>query len=533
MGDRFRILILAPILTAYILFPFQSLCAEEPTISLREALLKTLEAQPGVKIEEEKVIQSEGQLQAASGQFDWVALGTISTEQERQHLTNEQEAQAKLVAASSGTDFSDTTREETNIYSIGLRKQLRSGPVISPSLSTLDIENISSGIQSQNRADVNVDILIPLMRGFGKEITGAEEMAAESNLNATELLSKHNISESIFLTTSAYWNSLAALQRLKILEDTEIRAKEIYDLVELLVKGGELEPVIIKQAKAQLYQRQANVRQSRRDYYESKQALAVAIGFTPKKLPNAPQPQGPFPQVINPQMLDKKSIEGYIDEALDSRGDYLAAKINVDTENILTQKAKNDIKPRLNLNLRVGYSGLSEEDNATRYYRSPLSNYAGPNAFAGLSLELPIRNNAARGEFRRRMSLLKEADLTTSQLSNSIASDVLVAMERLRISAQEYQLAKQSAEAYQVSVENEKRKIRIGESSLTDLIDIEDRYAGARITLVEALRKYASALTELRFVTGTILTEEKRNFRLNLGRLLTLPRFQEPKEHQN
>lgn len=500
---------------------------EESTISLSTAIKKTLEGNPGVKIEKEQIIQSEGVLQTASGQFDWVGLGSASWEQERQHSStiSKQEIQppGTIPTATGLEETTENQLKETATYSVGLRKQFREGIVFSPSVSNVDIDYPGQSILHQSSSDVNVEFIIPLMRGLGKRHTAANEMAAMSSLNATELLSKHNISRCIYMTSISYWNCLAALKNVQILEDTERRAGEVYRLVEKLVRVGEMEPAAKRQAQAKLYQRQADIRASRSSVYQTRQGLAVAMGYTPKELPEAPLPDGSFPPVFKKSLLDDEMTRKYIDVAIQKRGDYLATLTNVETEEILLGKSHDDVKPKLDFTFRIGVSGFNERSDSSRYFRSMYHDHVGPNAFGGLTLELPIENNVAKGEFVRRRSLMKEAKLTADKLSNGIASDVLVSVERLRSAIKEYRLATESAEAYRDSADNENFKVRQGMSELNDLIDMEDRYFTARARQIETMRKYAVALADLRFATGTLLTDEKRSFRFRMNSLMTVP----------
>ena len=522
MHSRFYFSVMGVLFVLCLLFA-PSLMAEEPTISLSDALFKTLESNPGVKIEEEQVVQSEGALQTATGQFDWIGLGSASWEQERQHFDDSDEANGRFATDMGIREVTDSWREETAAYSLGVRKQFRHGLVFSPSVSNVDVENLSQDIQPQSRSDLNVEFVIPLMRGLGKKHTGAEEMAARSNLDATELLSKHNISGRIFRTSASYWNCLAALETFRILEDTEKRADEIYRLVDKLVRVGEMEPAAKRQAQAKLYERQADIRDSRSSVYQAKQQLGVAMGYGPRELPEAPLPEGTFPPVVNRALLHEERTGRYVDVALQKRGDYLATLAGVETEEILLEKARNDTRPRLDFTFRVGVSGFNEREDSSRHFRSTYHDHAGPNVFGGLTLELPIENNAAKGEFVRQRSLVREAKLTAEELSNGIASDVLVSVERLRSAIKEYRLAMESARAYRDAADHENFKVRQGAAELNDLIDMEDRYFTARARQVEAMRKYAVALADLRFATGTLLTDEARSFRFRMNALMTVP----------
>ena len=521
--NRHSCLCISCCLVVLTLFCPSSVTAQSPTISLPDAIQKTLECNPGVEIQKEEVIQSEGALQTARGQFDWVGLGSVSREQERYHFDDSGEETGRLATLTGARYVTDSWREEQTAYSLGLKKQFREGLVLSPSLSNVDVESLVEDIEYESRADLNIEFVIPLMRGLGTEHTAAEELAAVSSLGATELLAKYNIAGRIFQTSVSYWNCLASLKNVRILEDTEKRAVEICRLVERLVQVGEMEPAAMRQAEAKLYERQADIRDSRTSFYQARQSLAVAMGYTPGELQGAPVPEGPFPPVVDTALLGDDRAGRYIDVALERRGDYQATMASIETEGILLKKAKDDTRPKLDLTFRLGASGFSEREDSTRHVRSLYHDHAGPNVFGGLTLELPIENNAAKGEWVRRRSRVRAARLEADELSNTIASDVLVSVERLRSAVKEYRLATESAEAYRDAADHEHFKVRQGTTKLNDLIDMEDNYYTARARQVEALRKYAVALADLRFATGTLLTDERRAFRFRTNSLMTVP----------
>jgi outer membrane protein len=517
------------LLWCFLSFPFSVSCAEEGKVSLSEALLETLDEHPGVQIERERVIQSEGDLQTASGRFDWTASAEVSKEQYREHFTADQEEDAQLAGLLFNRMVTDSRREEITYYSLGIQKQFRNGAVLAPNLTVLDTEDLSRDIENLNRSEMALDIIIPLMRGLGEHATGAEEKAARSNLSANRQLSRHNISGRILVSANNYWSCLAAVQSLDILKDMEKRAEDLFGLVERLVRAGEMEPAVLREAEAQLLERKGDLQESRLRAEEARQALAVSMGYAPEEMLDAPLPGGTFPPVVNDWAFDRELARAYIDQALGSRGDYLAARIGIETEEILMGRAKNRIKPRLDLGLSMGVSGLSEEESARRYYKSLYHDHAGPNVFASLTFEWPVANNAAKGEYVRRRSLVNEARLTAEDLSNNIASEVLVAVERIRSASREYRLAASSVKGYRDAADHERYKVREGLSDLGDLISAEDRYLSARARQVEVARRYASALAEVRFVTGSLLTEEEESYRFKIRHLMVPPVLFEPK----
>jgi len=489
--------------------------------------MKTLKANPGISVQQERVVQGEGLLQNASGQFDWTGLASASAGSTKLPLDDNDmqtwEA-AKTVNQLAGRPApADYTRDDVRTFSLGAQKQFRTGVTVAPTLSTQDVDNNYDTWRAQNRSDVRIELTVPLLRGLGASYTGANELATSSQLVATRYLSKHNIARTIFETASNYWNCLASRLSFELTTDTQARSDQLLTLVERLVRAGSLEPAVLNQAKAKLYSNKVDVQDGEVSLYRSRQALALSMGYKPQELPAAPDPGGEFPAVASSTLLEKANAEDYIRLALRQRGDLLAAKTDSATASILLAKAQNDTKPKLDLGLMAGYAGFDESRSDERYFRSLSSRTSGPNAFASLSLELPIANNAAKGNVVYRKSLLKETELTLAGIENQIASQVLIAYTALRTAISEYALAQLSEDAYKNAVEFENRKYRAGTSTLTALIDIEDRYFKARVAKIEVLRKYSVALAEFRFVTGTLLNAQEGDLRFGMERLVEFP----------
>ncbi len=489
------------------------------TISLTEAVFKTIQANPGVSIQQERVVQGEALLQQAAGAFDVLATSQVSTKQSRSPLDQYAEQQAAV----SGIQPPDSILTETNAYSLGMSKLTRSGVSIAPSISATDVYGNTSGKVSQNFSVLNFNINVPLLRNFGREATGADEMAQASALKAAQLTTRHNIAQLINITAASYWACLASRMSFDLTMDTQRRAQTLLDLVESLVRAGSLEPAALNQARANLLSNRIDVRGQQERLYINRQTLAVSMGLTPQEMPGAPDPTGSFPEVVPAIQLDAVDIQDYIGAALQQRGDYLGAQTDIETAMILLRQAENRIKPRLDLGLNAGYAGLSEETNSDRYYRSLGSKLRGINYLLTLNLELPIQNNTAKGTLALRKSQTRVFELALKGLAHQIASDTLVAYEGLLAAANEYQLAEQAEVAYGKAVEFENQKYKSGGSTLTAVIDVEGRYFNARVTRIEVLRKYATALANFRFVTGSLLDHQEGLERFDLSKLLVFP----------
>ncbi len=494
-----------------------------PEISLSDAVLKTLQANPGIFVSQEKVVQSEGLRQKAAGQFDWTVRTRASADHYKAPLDSYDSQTALAYSQLNNIPYDDYLQEDTNTYSLGLIKQFRSGVTVAPNVAVVDYKTNADFKVPVSRSEMRIEFNVPLMRGLGAQATGAEELAAISQTKASRLLARQNIAQIIYTTSINYWNSLAAKMSFELTADTQERSKKLLELVEKLVRTGSLEPAALNQAKANSLSGQVDVSAGETDFYRSRQALALAMGMTLRELPDAPNPGSQFPHVINAAIFNQVDISQFIDEALKNRGDYLAAQTDIETAKTLLNKAQNDTKPKLDLGLKLGYAGEDEVSTSSRYFNSVGRNVTGLNSYVSLSLELPIANNAARGNMIYRKSQVREAQLIQNDLSNRIASDILVAYRALSSAINEHQLASESEKSYKKAVEFENQKYKAGSSTLTALIDIEDRYFRARLAAIAALRKYSAAMAQFRLVTGTMLDVGDKTLNFDERKLLEFP----------
>ena len=76
---------------------------------------------------------------------------------------------------------------------------------------------------------------------------------------------------------------------------------------------------------------------------------------------------------------------------------------------------------------------------------------------------------------------------------------------------------------YQKAVENEKRKFLLGTTTLIQLFTTEDNLVAAQINLVSAQSAFAKALVQLRFATGTLVSDSREQMHVGMRELTTVP----------
>ncbi len=493
--------------------------AQPPAITLVDAVRLTLEHNPSVMIQPELVREKEGLLQTATGQFDLVAIAGANKGTNRVPLSTAQQ----LSRYSTYRVRQDTFREDVDSYYMGLNQQLRNGVLVSPLISAQSLQNNYDQYDLVNYSEASLTISVPLLKGLGERATGGGELAARSNLLAQRLLAKHQIARQVLQTISSFWSLMAAEHLLQTAVEARQRADDFYQMLERLIKGGELPPNLSTQALAKLLSRDAELANTQLSVFQQRQNLGLVLGLSPQELVDTPRPAGSLPQVEAPEVWQRLDREALVQEALRARLDYQSLRNDLEAAGILVAQADNFTKPDLKLSLKGGYAGLSETSAFDAHYSSLTDELRGVNFQTALVLELPIENNAARGDLLRRRAIEAQTRLRLSELANSIASEVLVALEAVRRAEQEYQLAGRSAKKYQAAVEVANMRFQQGEGSINDVLDLEDKYSGALGTQTNAWQRYAVATARLHYATGTLLGEKDGALVFDPRRLARVP----------
>lgn len=488
--------------------------AAQPPLTLDEAVTRTLQSSPGVEVQRQRILQAEFTEQIAAGQFDFALFSSVWSERSLQ-------PQGRTINTASGP--TDVVQQEATGMSVGAVQQLRNGITLTPSATVVRSSVNTNALTPDARSDVQLQIKIPLLRGWGSDAANVNELAAKSALISTKEFARHDVADRVARTTASYWSMRASVQTLKILQESEERALLLSQQLEDMVRVGEIEAAILQEANADLLRRRGDVVGANLSVEVNWQRLAAVMGLSPNEVGPPPPLSSEFPDV--PPSFDWKQTTGlyFVNMALERRGDYRAVVQNKDTGDILLKKALNDLRPGLDLQLRAGYRGLTRNTAQLGLFNSLTENTAGPSGEIALEFDWPVANRSAKGEVGRRRSFVRENELSIQDLANGISAETRIAYATLKAAAAQYSVAQGTVAAFSTVVANIRRKVNTGEASITALVQNEDRAVQAQQALIGATRNFASALVELRRVTGTLVDEDTSEFQMQISHLVTLP----------
>ncbi len=470
---------------------------------LIDAVRSTLQKDPNIQVQEQQVALTRGAAQGAAGQFDPVLDTAISAGRERTPLSNSQGPQDELLKGI------EALKQDTVSYRLGLNKQFRSGITAGPAVQLSRVSDNANQEVAANVAQVVFVINVPLLRGLGRSAVEAPERAAKLNAEGADLDLRQITATRIFNTVAAYWNCLAAEKQLEVLRESAARTESLLTNLTELVRTGELPAADVDQADADLAEKQADVRAGEQDLYDARQTLGLALGLGSSQLASTPLPGEDFPTPPTAGVPRTVANDTLIQGCLKRRPDYQSSrKTELSTEALLVG-ARNNVKPQLDLNLQVGYTGLDEGNDYWRFFAAadPWAT-PGANVLGTLRLAFPIGNRAARGLLAQRVAAREQAALRSGDLGRTITSAVRSSLAQLESAVVEWRRLEASFKSYQKAVSSEAEKMTLGNSTVLDQITIADRWTSMRLKQIEVKARYAIAVVRVRYESGLLVSAQ-------------------------
>jgi outer membrane protein TolC len=491
----------------------------EVTIPLLEAVRVTLEHQPNIRLQRENELLRSGIAQQATGQFDMSFVGDLEIDHTEQE--------------SSSTD-DRTLVQETNTGSLdlGLSKQLRSGPVLTPFVQ-LSGTNLSYSGDSVDATVETIDLYtsaigfqidIPLGRGRGVQSTGASEKAAEIDYRASIITTAHTASSEVLQTVQAYWTMLAAQRSLAVLERSLELNKRLLDLTQAMVDADEMPRAEMARARAREAESMARVEEARRNLYQARLDFVTTVGFQAADQSQAPMASDEFPVPADDAELEAIDAGLLTDSAFDLRQDYKAAQLSEESGLVLYRAATVDLSPQTDLGLDVSYTGREASTSVGDGLEGILfGDWTGPSAGADISVDLPFGNNTQRGQRDQQRALYNQSIISTRDLARRIQSNVVLISESLKEAALQTRRYREAVDFYRDAVKSEVEKFRIGMSTLLDTNFTEQNQILAELSMIASQRDYAQLLARLRFETATLVVEGPDGWTVNRENLFDVP----------
>ena len=472
-----------------------------PGLSLLQAVTSTLEKNPSILLARQDVLARRAALEEAKASFDWQLNASGSYADENTPLTRAQGD--ALYLSESGSAGAQ----------VALEKLLPSGVVVSPLVEAEATDDKDGQDPTQVDSGVSFAVVVPLLKGSGKPSVMSGVRYADLDQQAVFLMTRHVVSESILNTVLAYWDYVAAQREVEIMKESEGQALKLVEDLERLVKAAERPASDIEQAQASYHDRTAARIGSERGLLEVKHFLGIQMGIPLEEIVSLPTPSDQFPELKKEAFPASSDAREYAELACRKRNDVLAYRKTEEAERTLLDRAMLDTRRQLDVIMEAGYVGAAEDghmDSALDYR-------------AGIELDLAFGNRAAQAQVLQREASCNQAKIQTAELERQVRSNVVLAMQTLRLSLDELETQHQAVLFHQKAVADETKKLRVGMSTMLALIDVDDRLRNAMMSEILSLRNAASALVRLRYEMGLLITCQDNLNEVKVNNLAEIP----------
>jgi outer membrane protein TolC len=347
----------------------------------------------------------------------------------------------------------------------------------------------------------------PLLRNAGIDVTKTFIRVAQNNAIVEEHVFRDRVLTVLASVEQTYWEVVFANENLKVAEAAMKAAQELLASNRAKAKAGIMSIVDVLQAEAAVASRVEQVLvadktirdqedQLRRLLNPGEEDLRQDLRLTPLDQP-----------VVT---LEPISLEEAIDTAIEHRPEIVQAKKNMESSDLNTNFAKNQILPTLSFQGTMGMAGLG-----SNYSNSVNSNFSGDfyNYGGGLVLSYPLGNRSAWSTYNKRQLEAKNAEASLVSVRQQIIVGVREAVRRVQTDFKRIETTRSARIMAEKQLQAEQERLKVGLSTTRFVLDFQRDLATAQGNELRATVDYNKSLSNLARHKATTL--DRYNLQLN------------------
>jgi len=297
-------------------------------------------------------------------------------------------------------------------------------------------------------------------------------------------------------------------------------AQQLLDDNRKLVQFGTAAPIEITRAESQLYASQQDLVTSQTNLLQQETILKNYLsrnGVADAGLTNLHIV--PLDKFQIPDKDEDRPLEDAIHQALVARPEMEQARLNLASNQMNLVGIKNSLRPTLNAFAEVTNNGLSGDLTAVgllQGYNGPLVGGYGnllsqifrrdyPNYSAGISLNIPLRNRAAKADYATSLLELRQNELNLRKNINQIRVDVQNALVGVQQARSRYEAATKSRILQEQTLAGDQKRYALGATVAFQVVQDQRDLATAQSSEVQSMANYTHARIALDQALGTSL----------------------------
>jgi len=339
----------------------------------------------------------------------------------------------------------------------------------------------------------------PLLRNAGVRVNRHSIRIARYAQQSVDNATKLEVIRVVAAVDRAYWRLYAARRELEVRKQQYELARAQLERAERFVEAGEAARVEVLRAQAGLAQQLAAIitaenalRNRQREFKRVINKPAMPLDSTTAVIP-ATEP--------NPvhYLFDRDRM---IARAMENRSELLDLELQLAQGLSTIDFLRNQTLPLVSLRYtyNINAVGPTAGDSYDMLLEKNFENHT-----LGVTLSVPLGNEAARSQLRRALYQRRQRLATKEAQRQLIQQEVLNALDTVEANWQQILAARQNALLQGRLYQAEIRQFEVGARTSTDVLQAQTAFADAQSAEIQALAQYEIALVDLAYATGTLL----------------------------
>ena len=345
-----------------------------------------------------------------------------------------------------------------------------------------------------------------LLKNFGVEVNTAPIKIARNNqaISVTQLRLQAN--QVITNVHTAYWNLVFAIENLEVQRRSLRLARDLEELNKARVRAGVAAPVEVTQAEAQAAAQLQNVILAEKAVKDAEDQLKLII--------NIPDGERIWARSIIPADgppfdVARVETEASIQEALEKRPEYAAAKLTLQNNDLNLRVARNQLLPSLQLQGSLGLNGLNDINKGLGSDYGRLTSGDFTSWSAALVLEYPLGNRSAKSALVQARLSYDQSMTSLLNLKRQIVSQVREGVRRIEADIRRVEATRAARALAEEQLRVERKRLEAGVTTTFNVLSFQRDLAAAQASEIQAITTYNQDLANLELVKGTVLEKNR------------------------
>ncbi len=338
-----------------------------------------------------------------------------------------------------------------------------------------------------------------LLKNFGVDVNTAPIKIARNNQSISVTQFRQQANQVITNVHTTYWALVFAIENLEVQQHSLRLARELEDLNRARVRAGVAAPVEVTQAEAQAAARVQDVILAEKAVKDAEDQLKLIINFSDGERIWA---RTVLPADTPPFDVVSMNTDASIEEALEKRPDYVAAKLTLKNSDLNLRVTRNQLLPSLQFQGNVGLNGLNDSagSDLDRLTSGDFTQWS-----AALVLSYPLGNRSARSAFIQAKLGHDQAGTSLLNLKRQIISQVREAVRRIEADVRRVEATRAARALAEEQLRVEQKRLEAGVTTTFNVLSFQRDLAVAQASEIQAITTYNQDLANLELQKGTIL----------------------------